>query len=96
VAIPVYRVLKMGVASYNTEQDLIQLETLGLSLNPRVIALMFSSNDLEQKMWVIARRGSPLVYLGQRSYTVSIVAVMYWELRQLLTRPGITLARHAT
>jgi hypothetical protein len=81
----IYRVLNMGVPSYNTEQQLIQLETLGLALDPDVVALMFSSNDLEPKMWVFGRRKSPVVDLAQRSYAASVLAVLYWELRRLLT-----------
>jgi GDSL-like Lipase/Acylhydrolase family len=80
----IYLVLNMGVPSYNTEQQLIQLETLGLALDPDVVALMFSSNDLQPKMWVFARRQSPVVNLPQRSYASSVLAVLYWELRRLL------------
>jgi hypothetical protein len=81
----IYRVLNMGVPSYNTEQQLTQLETLGLALNPQVVVLMFSTNDLQEKMWVLERRASLLVDLAQRSYAMSVLAVLYWELRELLT-----------
>jgi hypothetical protein len=80
-----YRVFNMGVPSYNSEQELIQLESLGLSLDPHLVALMFSTNDLQPKMWVVERRGSLLVNLAQRSYAVSMLAALYWDLRELLT-----------
>jgi hypothetical protein len=38
---------------------------------------MFSSNDVEPKMWVFERRDSPLVNLAQRSYALSLVALFY-------------------
>jgi hypothetical protein len=80
-----YRVFNMGVPSYNTEQELIQLETLGETLNPDLVVLMFSTNDLQPKMWVLERRGSGIVNLAQRSYALSVLAVLYWESRQWLT-----------
>jgi hypothetical protein len=33
----IYRVINMGVPSYNTEQELIQLQSLGLSLDPVLV-----------------------------------------------------------
>jgi hypothetical protein len=80
-----YRVFNMGVPSYNTEQQLIQMENLGQTLDADVVALMFSTNDLQPKMWVLDRRGSRLVNLAQRSYAASMLAVLYWEVRQSLT-----------
>jgi GDSL-like Lipase/Acylhydrolase family len=80
-----YRVINMGVPSYNTEQELIQLQSLGLSLNPDLVLLIFSLNDLQPKMWVLERRKSVLANIAQRSYAASLLAVFYWELRFRLT-----------
>ncbi len=81
----VYRVINMGVPSYNTEQELIQLRTVGLSLNPDLVLLIFTDNDLQPKMWVFDRRKSMLVNFVQRSYALSLVALLYWDLNALLT-----------
>ena len=70
----------MGVPSYNTEQELIQLQTLGLSLNPDLVVLIFTINDLQPKMWVFDRRASTLLNIAQRSYAMSLLALAYWSL----------------
>ena len=44
-----YRVINMGVPSYNTEQELIQLQSLGLSLDPDLVLLMFASTIFNLK-----------------------------------------------
>jgi hypothetical protein len=75
----------MGVPSYNTEQELMQLQSLGLSLVPDLVLLMFSLNDLQPKMWVFERRKSLLTNIAQRSYAASLLAIFYWELRVWLT-----------
>ena len=80
-----YRVINMGVPSYNTEEELIQLQSLGLSLDPDLVLLMFSLNDLQPKRWVFERRKSVLANIAQRSYAASLLAVFYWELRVWLT-----------
>jgi hypothetical protein len=80
-----YRVINMGVPSYNTEQELIQLQSFDLSLDPDLVLLMFSLNDLQPKMWVFERRKSVLANTAQRSYAASLLAVFYWELRVWLT-----------
>jgi hypothetical protein len=80
-----YRVINMGVPSYNTEQELIQLQSLGLSLNPDLVLLVFSLNDLQPKMFVLERRKSLLANIAQRSYAASLLAAFYWELHFWLT-----------
>lgn len=81
-----YRVINMGVPSYNTEQELIQLQSLGVELHPDLVLLMFSLNDIQPKMWVFERRASLLANFAQRSYAASLLAVFYWEVRFWLTR----------
>ena len=66
-------VMNMGTISYNTEQELIQYKSVGALLKPNLVLLMFSSNDIEPKMWVFDRRKNPLVRLAQRSYGVSLL-----------------------
>jgi lysophospholipase L1-like esterase len=71
-----YRTLNMGVPSYNTEQELVQLETLGLRLEPDLVVLYFATNDIEPRMWVYERRQNVLADWAQRSYAASIVTVL--------------------
>lgn len=68
-----FRTLNMGVISYNTEQELIQLKHLGLSLKPRLAILVYSDNDIDPKMFVFDKRKSWYLNLGQRSYAVSLI-----------------------
>lgn len=82
-----YRVLNMGVPSYNTEQERIQLETLGLSLEPDAVLLMFVPNDLEKKMWVYEARANPVANLAQRSYAASLLFVAARQAGRLLRAP---------
>jgi hypothetical protein len=67
-----YRVLNMGVPSYNTEQELVQLEQLGLQLKPDAAFLFVIPNDLESNMWVYEKRGEWYVDLAQRSYALGL------------------------
>jgi hypothetical protein len=78
-----YRTLNMGVPSYNTEQQLTQLERLGLSLEPDCALLYFAANDIEPKMWVYEKRRNPLVNLAQRSYAASISFILARRLRMV-------------
>jgi hypothetical protein len=75
-----YRVINMGVPSYNTEQELYQLETLGPRLHPNIVILPYMVNDIMPKMWVIDKRKSWYVNLAQRSYAASLVAVLIHKL----------------
>jgi lysophospholipase L1-like esterase len=81
------RTLNLGVPSYNTEQELIQLRTLGLSLEPDVAILVFSSNDIEPKRWVLDKRDRWYVDLAQRSYAISLLYVLVRELRGRFDSP---------
>jgi hypothetical protein len=83
-----YRTLNMGVPSYNTEQELIQLSTLGGQLDPDLVVLLFSTNDIEPKMWVYDKRKSLLTNLAQRSYAVSILFVLARQVRERLSGPA--------
>lgn len=77
-----YRVVSMGVPSYNTEQELIQLETVGVSLNPDAVILMFATNDIEKKGWVFDKRESWIADFAQRSYALSTIFVLSRFVRQ--------------
>ena len=68
-----YRTINMGVPSYNTEQELIQLRDLGLGLNPDLVLLLYARNDMEHKLWVFGKRSKWWINLGQRSYAVSLL-----------------------
>ena len=70
-----YRVVNMGVPSYNTEQELIQLENLGLNLQPDAVLLLFAPNDIEVKNWVFEKRRSWIADFAQRSYALSTLFV---------------------
>ncbi len=39
----------MAVPSYNTEQELMQLQTLGMTLHPSLVVLQFLTNDIEPR-----------------------------------------------
>jgi hypothetical protein len=67
-----YRTLNMGVPSYNTEQELVQLESVGLRLDPDAVVLYFALNDIEPRLWVFEKRRNPIADWAQRSYAASI------------------------
>lgn len=71
-----YRTLNMGVPSYNTEQELIQLDQLGLSLLPDAAVMLLVANDIEDKMWVYEKRSSLMANFAQRSYGASLVYIL--------------------
>ena len=77
-----YRVVNMGVPSYNTEQELIQLETFGLGLHPDAVVLLFAANDIEAKGWVFDKRASWTADLAQRSYALSTLFILSRFARQ--------------
>ena len=82
-----YRVLNMGVPSYNTEQELVQLKDTGLAFNPDLVLLLFSQNDIEGKMWVFDKRSGLFAGVIQRSYAGSLIFIVYRELHDRL--PGL-------
>ena len=72
-----YRVVNMGVPSYNTEQELIQFATVGLNLQPDAVLLLFSTNDIEAKGWVFDKRASWIADFAQRSYALSTLFILW-------------------
>lgn len=92
-----FRTLNMGVPSYNTEQQVIQLETLGLTLAPDAAMLLFSANDIEPKRWVLEKRSRWYDDLTQRSYAGSLLFVLWRSVRTALVAFSIpvTQAGHA-
>lgn len=87
-----FRTLNMGVPSYNTEQELIQLETLGLTLAPDAVMLLFSANDIEPKRWVFEKRSRWFVDLTQRSYAGSLLFVLWRSVRSALVTLPLSAA----
>ncbi len=84
---PRFRTLNMGVPSYNSEQQLIQLQTLGLGLEPDAVLLLFAANDIEPKNWVLEKRENRLVDLAQRSYAACLAVSAVRALRSALRGP---------
>ena len=87
------RTLNMGVPSYNTEQEWIQLQTLGMTLQPNLVILLFVSNDIEPKMWVFDKRQVWYANLAQRSYALSLLFILYRELNQQLASQILSLTK---
>jgi len=78
-----FRTINGGTVSYNTEQELIQLQELGLRLRPRLVTLMYMENDIQPKMWVFDKRRAWYVRRIERSYAASLLAVVYKKLTGL-------------
>jgi hypothetical protein len=70
---PVETVTNMGVVSYNTEQEMIQYQQLGSTLNPDLVVLFYSLNDIEPKMWIFDKRANALTRIAERSYAVVMI-----------------------
>ena len=87
-----FRVVNMGVPSYNTEQERIQLETLGLALEPDAVTLLFSPNDIEPKLWVFEKRRRWYADLAQRSYAASLLFLFFRQSEQRLAELAIASA----
>ena len=86
------RVINMGVVSYNSEQELRQLEELGLGLKPDLVLLAFAVNDIEPVMWVFEKRRGLVVDMAQRSYAVSLLAFIARNVKfKLVGYSGIAL-----
>ncbi len=77
-----FRTVNMGVPSYNTEQELIQLQSLGFGLKPDAAVLLFSANDIEPKLWVLDKRRNWYVNLAQRSYAASLLYIMIRDIHE--------------
>jgi hypothetical protein len=71
-----FRTVNMGVPSYNTEQQLVQLETVGLPLAPDAVTLIFMYNDIYPRMWVFDKRRALSARIAQRSYALSLSTVL--------------------
>lgn len=84
------RVINMGVPSYNTEQELIQLLSLGMSLQPDAVVLLNRPNDIEPKMWVFEKRASRWIDLVQRSYAACFLFRLQQQLKQIMATTGHT------
>jgi hypothetical protein len=67
------RTLNFGVPSYNTEQELIQFEDVGLKLRPNAVVLLFVWNDIYPKKWIFDKRKNLISNLAQRSYAASLL-----------------------
>ena len=80
-----YRTVNMGVISYNTEQERIQLENTGLGLQPDLVLVFFADNDIEPKMWVFDKRASWYADLAQRSAAAGLVFVLKRKLGERLS-----------
>jgi hypothetical protein len=78
-----YRVVNMGVPSYNTEAELDQLDDVGLGLHPDLAVLLYTENDIESRLWVFEKRESLAANWAQRSYAISLAFV---GARALLSR----------
>lgn len=93
-----FRTINMGVGSYNTEQELIQLETLGLSLNPDAVMLLFIDNDIWPKKGA-REKGKKWYDALKSSYAVTSMAVLWnRSKKQLLawSAASDTVAGHDT
>ncbi|MDA2932708.1 GDSL-type esterase/lipase family protein [Acidobacteria bacterium AH-259-D05] len=82
-----FQTINMGVISYNTEQELVQLKTLGMKLHPNLVILLFAINDIEPKMWVFSKRRGWYTNLAQRSYAASSLLIVYRNIRTAISRP---------
>jgi len=91
-----FRTLNFGVPSYNTEQELIQLRTLGMSLRPDLVILLFTTNDIEPKMWVLDKRRGLVVNMAQRSYAACLLHSLYRRARRSVGAgtPGIAVGNY--
>lgn len=90
-----YRVINLGVVSYNTEQQLRQLRELGLGLRPDLVLLAYAVNDIEPVMWVFEKRRGRLVNLAQRSYAVSLLGFVARSVKfRLFGYSGIALGEY--
>ncbi|OGI44352.1 MAG: hypothetical protein A2150_04835 [Candidatus Muproteobacteria bacterium RBG_16_64_11] len=90
-----FSALNLGVPSYNTEQELIQFKSLGLTLAPDAVMLLFSANDIEPKRWVLEKRSRWFVDLTQRSYAGSLLFVLWRGVRSALVATPLAPA-HAS
>lgn len=88
------KVINMGVPSYNTEQELIQMKTMGMDFKPDIVLLLFSRNDIEPKMWVFEKRTGRIKGVIQRSYAGSLLYLAFREFR--VRFPSFIKSSHAS
>ena len=79
------RVINMGTVSYNSVQELRQLQELGLSLEPDAVVLNYSINDVEPVFWVMEKRRNKVIDLVQRSYAGSLLAIVARNVKNAVT-----------
>ena len=79
------RVINMGTVSYNSVQELRQLEELGLSLRPDAVVLNYCINDIEPVFWVMEKRRNRVVDVVQRSYAGSLLAIVARNVKNAVT-----------
>ena len=82
-----FRILNMGVPSYNTVQQLEQLKQVGLDLQPDAVFLLTVPNDIQDRLWVYNKRSNPIVDAVQRSYAIGLV---FFTLRSIALATGLT------
>jgi len=82
-----YRVLNMGVPSYNTLQELAQLRQVGRHLQADAAFLFIIPNDMQDKMWVLSKRSNAIVDLSQRSYALGL---LFYAGRWLINMAGVS------
>ena len=64
------------------------MRDLGLGLQPDAALLIFSTNDIEPKRWVLEKRTRWYVDLAQRSYALSLLYVLLREVREHFALAG--------
>lgn len=80
------RTINGGTISYNTEQELLQLKTVGLGLAPDMVVLVFSENDIYPRMWIFEKRRKWYVKALEPSYTASLALVAVRMSKMILSR----------
>ena len=68
-----YRVLNMGVPSYNTVQELEQLKQVGQHLEADSAFLFIIPNDIQDKMWVYGKQKNFVIDNARRSYALGLI-----------------------
>ncbi len=81
-----YRVLNMGVPSYNTVQELEQLKQVGQHLQADAAFLFIIPNDLQDKLWVLSKRSNFFVDASQRSYALGLI---FYAARWVMNLTGL-------
>jgi hypothetical protein len=90
------RTVNLGVVSYNSEQQLRQLESVGLAMRPSLVVVLYALNDIEPVWWVFDKRRAWPVDLAQRSYAASLAGFAARLVKYRLTGAfgGIDVGRY--